>query len=159
MNEATAGHPSTESFKNVVRLSREVTLSRNGGQIGVADLLVATMRTDNGNALKVIRELGGNPSELEATFAETSVSARSESETPSFEPPAGMPGGILLTDEAEDVVKSTFDEATKRGADAAGTEHLLLAVLRREPGGAAAALIENGITYDRVSAAIGGDPR
>lgn len=157
MNAATTEHPSTESFRNVIRLSREVALDRNGNHIGVADLLVAVMRTDNGNALKFIRELGGNTSELETTIAGASVSAESDSEVPSFEPPDGMPGGIRLTDEAEEVVQATFDEARKRGAISAGTEHLLLAVLRRNRDGVAAALIEHGITYDAVSAAIGGD--
>jgi transposase-like protein len=63
------------------------------------------------------------------------------------EPPEGgdPPGRILVTSEARQVVRLAREEASKLGAHAVGTEHLLLGILRFGDGNTAEALKDAGV--------------
>jgi hypothetical protein len=63
-------------------------------------------------------------------------------EAPDFSDP---PGRILITSEARAVVKLAREEASRLGAQAVGTEHLLLGILRFGDGRGAAALRDAGV--------------
>ena len=154
MTEAPTRPESTASFRNALRLSREITLERDGGRIGVAELYAGMLQATEGDGQRIIRELGGHPSELEAAIGKISTPSTPDSEATDTQVPDELPGAVPLTEEAETVITATFDEATDRGAAEVGTEHLLLALLRSGREDLAAPLVERGITYERVSGLV-----
>lgn len=109
--------------------------------IGCEHLLLGLIREGEGMAIKILKTLGINLSDLRKSV-ESSV--RSSAGT------IGNLGNIPLTKQAEKALKITYLEAKVYKSDVIGTEHLLLAVLKDEDNIASQILNQYGINYEIV---------
>jgi ATP-dependent Clp protease ATP-binding subunit ClpC len=127
--------------KDVITFSREEALRLGHDYIGTEHLLLGLIREGEGMAIKILKSLGINLSELRKSV-ENSVKGSSTS--------ANNLSNIPLTKQAEKALKITYLEAKVFKSDVIGTEHLLLSILKDEDNIATQILNQYGITYEIV---------
>ncbi len=129
----------TKRARRVLTLAQEEALRLNHNYIGTEHLLLGLVREENGVAVKVLRELGVEPSQVIRAVERTV--GRGE------RPPFGKP---TLAPRTKRVVELAVDEARLMGHHYIGTEHLLLGLVREGEGIAVNVLRGLGINLDRV---------
>ena len=127
--------------KDVITFSREEALRLGHDYIGTEHLLLGLIREGEGMAIKILKSLGINLTELRKSV-ENSVKGSSTS--------ANNLSNIPLTKQAEKALKITYLEAKVFKSDVIGTEHLLLSILKDEDNIATQILNQYGITYEIV---------
>ncbi|MCX6292166.1 MAG: ATP-dependent Clp protease ATP-binding subunit [Bacteroidetes bacterium] len=127
--------------KDVITFSREEALRLGHDYIGTEHLLLGLIREGEGMAIKILKSLGINLTELRKSV-ENSVKGSSNS--------ANNLSNIPLTKQAEKALKITYLEAKVFKSDVIGTEHLLLSILKDEDNIATQILNQYGITYEIV---------
>jgi ATP-dependent Clp protease ATP-binding subunit ClpC len=127
--------------KDVITFSREEALRLGHDYIGTEHLLLGLIREGEGMAIKILKSLGINLSELRKSV-ENSVRGSSSS--------MSNLSNIPLTKQAEKALKITYLEAKVFKSDVIGTEHLLLSILKDEDNIATQILNQYGINYDIV---------
>lgn len=127
--------------KDVISFSREEALRLGHDYIGTEHLLLGLIREGEGMAIKILKSLGINLSELRKSV-ESSVKGSTSA-------PTGV-NNIPLTKQAEKALKITYLEARVFKAEVIGTEHLLLSILKDEDNIATQILNQYGIAYDIV---------
>lgn len=130
----------TDGLTTVIRLSREEALRLGHDYIGTEHLLLGIIREGQSVSVKILKNLGCDLARLKRTIEE---SVRSTGGTLTI-------GNIPLTKQAEKVLKITNIEAKIYKADALGTEHLLLSILRDEENLATQLLQQFGVSYEAV---------
>ncbi len=127
--------------KDVITYSREEALRLSHDYIGTEHLLLGLIREGEGMAIKIMKSLGVNLSELRKSI-ENAVK--------------GSSGNIVnqtnipLTKQAEKALKITYLEAKLFKSDVIGTEHLLLSILKDEDNIATQILNQFSISYDVI---------
>ncbi len=129
----------TKRARRVLTLAQEEALRLNHNYIGTEHLLLGLVREENGVAVKVLRELGVEPSQVIRAVERTV--GRGE------RPPFGKP---TLAPRTKRVIELAVDEARLMGHHYIGTEHLLLGLVREGEGIAVNVLRGLGINLDRV---------
>jgi ATP-dependent Clp protease ATP-binding subunit ClpC len=129
----------TKRARRVLTLAQEEALRLNHNYIGTEHLLLGLVREENGVAVKVLRELGVEPSQVIRAVERTV--GRGE------RTPFGKP---TLAPRTKRVVELAIDEARLMGHHYIGTEHLLLGLVREGEGIAVNVLRGLGINLDRV---------
>ena len=127
--------------KDVITFSREEALRLGHDYIGTEHLLLGLIREGEGMAIKILKSLGINLTELRKSV-ENSVKGSSTS--------ANNLSNIPLTKQAEKALKITYLEAKVFKSDVIGTEHLLLSILKDDDNIATQILNQYGITYEIV---------
>jgi len=127
--------------KDVITFSREEALRLGHDYIGTEHLLLGLIREGEGMAIKILKSLGLNLSELRKSV-ENSVKGSSGT--------INNLSNIPLTKQAEKALKITYLEAKVFKSDVIGTEHLLLSVLKDEDNIATQILNQYGISYEIV---------
>ncbi|SEF97221.1 ATP-dependent Clp protease ATP-binding subunit [Sphingobacterium lactis] len=131
--------------KDVISYSREEALRLRHDYIGTEHLLLGLIREGDGVAIKILKNLGIDMSEVRQTV-EDAVKGSSVSRSPI----SNMP----LTKQAEKVLKITYLEAKIFKSDIIGTEHLLLAILRDEENIASQIFQQFNVTYNVFKAEV-----
>ena len=129
----------TTRARRVLTLAQEEALRLNHNYIGTEHLLLGLVREENGVAVKVLRELGVEPSQVIRAVERTV--GRGE------RAPFGKP---TLAPRTKRVIELAVDEARLMGHHYIGTEHLLLGLVREGEGIAVNVLRGLGINLDRV---------
>ncbi len=141
-----AGPPSirtvhvTAPARMAVRLGRQEARAMGSDVVGSEHILLGVLRSGDHAAAKVLQDLGVSLDLARSAAQSTLVDGRPPE-------PAGADG---ISTYARSVLEQSLREAVARGENHLGPEHLLLALLREDVGGAARTLAELGIDPDVV---------
>ena len=131
----------TAPARMAVRLGRQEARTMGSRFVGTEHLLLGILRSGDNRAARVLQDMGVTVAHARAAAQPTLVDGRGHSE------PAGKDG---MSAYARAVLEQSLREALGRGEGYIGVEHLLLALLREDVGGAARTLHELGVDPDAV---------
>lgn len=132
----------SQSVKDVLTFSREEAIRLGHPHIGPEHLLLGMIREGTGLAIKLLKALEVDISELRKEL-ENSVSS------PGKKSPFRLQN-VQLVKQAERAIKFTHLEAREMKSDVIGTEHLLLALLKDSDSVVSRALSKFNIDYEVV---------
>ena len=130
--------------KDVISFSREEALRLGHDYIGTEHFLLGMIREGDGMAIKILKNLEVDLSELRKLIENSVKSVESSGK------PLNSLGNIPLVKQAEKTLKITYLEAKLFKSTVIGTEHLLLSILKDENNVASRALSAFNVTYDVV---------
>jgi hypothetical protein len=130
----------TAPARMAVRLGRQEARAMGADVVGSEHLLLGVLRSGDHAAAQVLREVGVSLEHARTAAQPTLVDGQPTE-------PAGKDG---ISPYARSVLEQSLREAVARGEGFIGPEHLLLALLREDVGGAARTLAELGIDPDAV---------
>jgi hypothetical protein len=139
----------TAPARMAVRLGRQEARAMGSDIVGSEHLLLGILRGGGHQAARVLNEMGVSLDDARAAAQPTLVDGRGHAE------PAGKDG---ISAYARSVLEQSLREAVARGEGYIGVEHLLLALLREDVGGAARTLHELGIDPDVVRERLAAAP-
>jgi Clp amino terminal domain, pathogenicity island component len=139
----------TAPARMAVRLGRQEARAMGSDLVGTEHLLLGVLRSGSHQAAKVLNDLGVSLDDARAAAQPTLVDGKGHAE------PAGKDG---ISAYARSVLEQSLREAIARGEAYIGVEHLLLALLREDIGGAARTLAELGIDPDVVRERLASAP-
>jgi excisionase family DNA binding protein len=134
-------HKFTEQARRVLRLSQEEAQRFQHHYIGTEHLLLGLLREDAGVAAQVLRNL--NVELKQVCEAVDSIIGRGG---------RIVSGEVGLTPRAKKVLELSVEEAHRLDQHYAGTEHLLLGLIREGEGIAAEVLASQGVELDQARA-------
>ena len=140
----------TAPARMAVRLGRQEARAMGSDVVGSEHLLLGILRSGDQRAAKVLAEMGVTIEDARIAAQPTLIDGQGHSE------PAGKDG---ISAYARSVLEQSLREAISRGEGHIGVEHLLLALLREEVGGAARTLAELGVDADGVRERLAGTTR
>jgi Clp amino terminal domain, pathogenicity island component len=140
----------TAPARMAVRLGRQEARAMGSDVVGSEHLLLGILRSGGHEAARVLNDLGVTLEDARAAAQPTLVDGKAHAE------PAGKDG---ISAYARSVLEQSLREAIARGEGYIGVEHLLLALLREDVGGAARTLGELGIDPDVVRERLACMPR
>jgi hypothetical protein len=140
----------TAPARMAVRLGRQEARAMGSDIVGSEHLLLGILRSGSHHASRVLTDLGVTLDDARAAAQPTLVDSRAQTE------PAGKDG---ISAYARGVLEQSLREAIARGEGYIGVEHLLLALLREDVGGAARTLGELGIDPEVVRERLACMPR
>jgi hypothetical protein len=140
----------TAPARMAVRLGRQEARSMGSDIVGSEHLLLGILRSGGHQAARVLNDLGVTLDDARAAAQPTLVDGKAHME------PAGKDG---ISAYARAVLEQSLREAIARGEAHIGVEHLLLALLREDVGGAARTISELGIDPDAVRERLAVAPR
>jgi Clp amino terminal domain, pathogenicity island component len=140
----------TAPARMAVRLGRQEARAMGSDVVGSEHLLLGVLRSGGHQAARVLNDLGVTLDDARAAAQPTLVDGKAHSE------PVGKDG---ISSYARSVLEQSLREAIARGEAYIGVEHLLLALLREDVGGAARTLAELGIDPDLVRERLACAPR
>ena len=131
--------------KDVITFSREEALRLGHNYIGVEHLLLGIIREGEGTAVRILRGLKVDLSQLRKVV-ETSIRSNTSKTT--------SQGNIPLVKQAEKILKITYLEAKIFKSAVIGTEHLLLSILKDEDNVATKSLHSFSVDYETAKDAF-----
>ena len=131
----------TAPARMAVRMGRHEARAMGSDVVGSEHLLLGILRSGDQRAAKVLAEMGVTIEDARIAAQPTLIDGQGHAE------PAGKDG---ISAYARSVLEQSLREAIARGEGHIGVEHLLLALLREEVGGAARTLAELGVDADVV---------
>ncbi|HKW08656.1 MAG TPA: Clp protease N-terminal domain-containing protein [Candidatus Dormibacteraeota bacterium] len=134
----------TEKAKKTLMLAQEEAERSHHSYIGTEHLLLALLRQEDTIAVEVLRELGIEIAAVRETIAH--VIGREE---------RVLIQQIIPTSRVKKVIEVAFEEATRRGQQFVGPEHMLAALVIEGEGIAAHVLADLGATRAKVMTALG----
>jgi hypothetical protein len=140
----------TAPARMAVRLGRQEARAMGSDVVGSEHLLLGILRSGGHEATRALNALGVTLDDARAAAQPTLVDGRAHVE------PAGKDG---ISAYARAVLEQSLREAVARGEGYIGVEHLLLALLREDAGGAARTISELGIDPDAVRERLTVAPR
>jgi hypothetical protein len=140
----------TAPARMAVRMGRQEARAMGSDVVGSEHLLLGILRCGEQRAAKVLAEMGVAIEDARIAAQPTLIDGQGHSE------PAGKDG---ISAYARSVLEQSLREAIARGEGHIGVEHLLLALLREEVGGAARTLAELGVDPDVVRERLAGTTR
>jgi hypothetical protein len=140
----------TASARMAVRLGRQEARAMGADIVGSEHLLLGILRSGDNRAVRVLEELGVSLDDARAAAQTTLVDGEGHAEPP---------GKNGISSYARAVLEQSLREAVGRGEGYIGVEHLLLALLREDAGGAARTLHELGVDPDAVRERLACIPR
>jgi Clp amino terminal domain, pathogenicity island component len=138
----------TAPARMAVRLGRQEARAMGSEVVGSEHILLGVLRSGDHMAAKVLQDLGVSLDLARTAAQPTLVDARPTEL-------AGGGGKDGISTYARSVLEQSLREALARGEAFIGPEHLLLALLREDVGGAARTLSSLGIDPDVVRARLG----
>jgi ATP-dependent Clp protease ATP-binding subunit ClpC len=129
----------SQRVKDVLIFSREEAVRLGNDYIGLEHLLLGIIREGEGLAIKILRNLGVDISDLRKKI-ESAVATNKEKTV--------NPENLPLIKQAERALKITYLEAKWFNSELIGTEHLLLAILKDENNLVTKSFQNLGISYE-----------
>jgi ATP-dependent Clp protease ATP-binding subunit ClpA len=133
----------TERAKQVLTRAQEEAERSHHSYIGTEHLLLGLLRVEDGEAAKILNNLGVEINRVRSTIE--SVLGRNE---------RLIIQQIIPTSRVKKVIELAFEEARRMGTNYVGTEHLLLGLLVEGEGIAAHVLDDLGATLKKVRSEI-----
>jgi hypothetical protein len=140
----------TAPARMAVRLGRQEARAMGADVVGSEHLLLGILRSGDNPAVRVLEELGVTLDDARAAAQSTLIDGQGHGEPP---------GKNGISSYARVVLEQSLREAVGRGEGYIGVEHLLLALLREDAGGAARTLHELGVDPDAVRERLACTPR
>jgi ClpA/ClpB-like protein len=140
----------TAPARMAVRMGRQEARAMGSEVVGSEHLLLGILRSGDQRAAKVLAEMGVTIDDARIAAQPTLIDGQAHHE------PVGKDG---ISAYARSVLEQSLREAIARGEGHIGVEHLLLALLREEVGGAARTLSELGVDPDIVRGRLTGSSR
>ena len=140
----------TAPARMAVRMGRQEARAMGSDVVGSEHLLLGILRSGDQRAARVLAEMGVTIEDARIAAQPTLIDGQGHAE------PAGKDG---ISAYARSVLEQSLREAIARGEGHIGVEHLLLALLREEVGGAARTLAELGVDPDVVRERLAGTTR
>ena len=140
----------TAPARMAVRLGRQEARAMGADLVGSEHLLLGILRSGDHQVTRVLTDLGVTLDDARAAAQPTLIDGQARHEPP------GKDG---ISAYARSVLEQSLREAVSRGEGHIGVEHLLLALLREDEGGAARTLSELGIDPDVVRERLAYTPR
>jgi len=140
----------TAPARMAVRLGRQEARALGSDVVGSEHLLLGVLRSGDHTAAKILHELGVSLDDARSAAQPTLIDGQPT------EQPSGKDG---ISAYARSVLEQSLREAVGRGEGFIGPEHLLLALLREDAGGAARTLNGLGIDPDVVRQRLACTPR
>ena len=140
----------TAPARMAVRMGRHEARAMGSDIVGSEHLLLGILRSGDQRAARVLAEMGVTIEDARIAAQPTLIDGQGHAE------PAGKDG---ISAYARSVLEQSLREAIARGEGHIGVEHLLLALLREEVGGAARTLAELGVDADVVRERLAGTTR
>jgi hypothetical protein len=140
----------TAPARMAVRMGRQEARAMGSDVVGSEHLLLGILRSGDQRAARVLAEMGVTIEDARIAAQPTLIDGQGHAE------PAGKDG---ISAYARSVLEQSLREAIARGEGHIGVEHLLLALLREEVGGAARTLAELGVDADVVRERLAGTTR
>jgi hypothetical protein len=140
----------TAPARQAVRLGRQEARAMGSDLVGSEHLLLGILRSGDQRAVKVLEQMGVTLDDARAAAQPTLVDGQAHAEPP------GKDG---ISSYARSVLEQSLREAVARGEGYIAVEHLLLALLREDVGGAARTLHELGVDADVVRERLAVMPR
>ena len=138
-------NPFTQQVSDIIVYSKEEANRLGNNYIGTEHLLLGILRDGEGKAVEILSDLHLDLKELkqkiEAEFKGVSSSEQS------------APTDIVFNEETARVLKLCILEAKMAKSDRVETEHLLLAMIKKDTK-ASSILTEFGVTYDKVQESL-----
>jgi ClpA/ClpB-like protein len=131
----------TAPARMAVRMGRQEARAMGSDVVGTEHLLLGILRSGDQCASRALSDLGVTLEDARVAAQPTLVDGQGHGEPP------GKDG---ISAYARNVLERSLREAIERGAGHIGVEHLLLALLREEVGGASRTLSALGIDPDAV---------
>ncbi|HOJ38116.1 MAG TPA: ATP-dependent Clp protease ATP-binding subunit [Ignavibacteriales bacterium] len=131
----------TENCQNVIRIAREEAYRLGNDYISPTHIILAMLRVPNSTAYKILTHLVDDIPALKRVLEDT---VRYNSGVLSL-------GSLPLNKEAERALKFANIEAKFKSVDKAGTEHLLLSILKDEDSMTTQVLNQFHVTYSSVN--------
>ena len=139
------GYNFTERVRKVLSMAREEAARLRHEYVGTEHILLGLIREGEGVAAAVLQNLSVDLEEIQQRIEETVKQGKASQATGPDLP---------YTSRAKKVLELAMSEARELGHSYVGTEHLLIALLEPEAGGASRLLRDAGLTADGVNAAI-----
>lgn len=140
----------TAPARMAVRMGRQEARSMGSAVVGSEHLLLGILRSGDQRAARVLLDMGVTLEDARIAAQPTLIDGRGHAE------PAGKDG---ISAYARSVLEQSLREAVALGEGHIGVDHLLLALLREEVGGAARTLHELGVDADAVRERLSGATR
>jgi hypothetical protein len=140
----------TAPARMAVRMGRQEARAMGSDVVGSEHLLLGILRSGDQRAAKVLAGMGVTIEHARIAAQPTLIDGQGHAE------PVGKDG---ISAYARSVLEQSLREAIARGESHIGVEHLLLALLREEVGGAARTLSELGVDPDVVREQLTGPAR
>ena len=131
----------TAPARMAVRMGRQEARAMGSDIVGTEHLLLGVLRSGDQRAARALADLGVTLEDARVAAQPTLVDGQGHTE------PLGKDG---ISAYARNVLEHSLREAIARGEGHIGVEHLLLALLREEVGGAARTLAALGVDADAV---------
>jgi len=135
----------TERVRRLLYIARQEAATNGNDSVSTDHILLALIKEGEGMAVMVLTSLGVNlekvSSSLQKLISEGEVGGLASGEIP-------------LGQNARHVVSLAIDEAKKFEHKHVGTEHILLALLRKKDTSSARILSEYGVSYDTAKSEI-----
>ena len=132
----------TEKSRLVVFRAQEEALRLNDVYINTEHLLFALLRDEENVACRILKRMDIAPQTIHAAL-ERKISVSNAA-------PHRVDSGYQLTPQAKRVFDLAYDEARQLSNNYIGTEHLLLALIRKTAGLAGRVLMKQGVTLERT---------
>ena len=132
----------SKRLMDVLEYSREEAARLRNSYIGPEHLMLGVIREGDGKAMQILNELNADIYDLKKDIEQDIRNA--------YEVEAAGKGEITISKNTERVLRMSMLEARLFKSEEAGTEHLLLAILKEEFNVAAKVLGDAGITYRSV---------
>lgn len=157
MNEHPLPMSPTEHFRFALRDARLVALENRHETIRSTDILQGLLQQEESPVIALLARFGVDVTSLREELAMAATTATDERALLDLSPPEIPAGALALTVEAETITKGSFSETQLMDqGNSPSVEHLLVAILAASTSEAARLLVDCGLTYDGVRAAIGG---
>ncbi len=137
----------SDSFKEVLRLSRAAAVSLGSDSLGTEHLLLGLIRAENTIAVKLLLRLNVDLESMERDIKESLNSAGGMMTI-------GSEQMIPFSARAKAVLQASAEEAKERNDSMVNTEHMLLAMLRVNDSPAASTLSKYNVTYNAIRAEL-----
>lgn len=127
--------------QDVMRMSRDEAIRLGNDTIGMEHIMLGILKEGDGIAIKILQNLDVN---VEKLTKEVEASVHTSGSVLTI-------GNIPLTKQAEKILKVAFLEAKVFKSEKAGTEHLLLAILREADSPLVGLLQSYDCTYENAT--------
>lgn len=138
----------SEHVRRTLEIAGEESDNLRHDYMGTEHILLGLTRQTEGGAAVVLKNLNVDPESIRDRIEQAvrrGTATKSRSLAPKERPPE-----LPYTSRGKKVLEYSMEESRTARATSAGTEHLLLGLLREEKGIAAVVLNSLGVTLDKV---------
>ncbi len=145
----------SKDLAEAVRLSRASAIDLGHATIGVDDLAIGILGTEESNVHQLLGVTHSHTVSIRDEIGLNPDPRSTEDMSADTASPLTLGGTIRLTLTAENTMQAAFEEASRCNSSLPHSEHLLLAILNNREHPTTQVFTRFGITYESLNRAIG----